>query len=119
MLYSEITGEIIGASMEVHRAMGRGFQEYIYQRALERELKKRRLSVRPEFDLPVYYKNEQIGLRKVDFLVNDLICVEIKAVVDLDDAHLAQALNYWKHLEKKWACLLILAHPRYNSNVFK
>jgi GxxExxY protein len=94
MLYAELTGEIIDASMEVHKNMGRGFQEYIYQRALEKELKEKKLLVKSEFDLPVYYKNEQIGLRRTDFLVNDLVCVEIKAVSTLDDVYPAQALNY-------------------------
>lgn len=94
MKYSEITGDIIGAAMEVHRKMGRGFPEYIYQRALEKELKEKNLSVKTEYELPVYYKSDQIGLRKVDFLVNSLVCVEIKAVSNLDDTHLAQALNY-------------------------
>ena len=111
MLYEEITGEIIGASMEVHRSMGRGFQEYIYHRALEKELKKRNLSVKPEFDLPVYYKNDQIGLRKVDFLVNDLICVEIKAVSDLEDVHLAQSLNYLEASGKEVGLLINFGAP--------
>ncbi len=94
MKYSEITGDIIGAAMEVHRKMGRGFQEHIYQRALEKELKEKKLSVKTEHEMPVYYKGEQIGLRRVDFLVNDIICVEIKAVSNLEDVHLAQAINY-------------------------
>src|SRR6476646_4444958 len=111
MLYAEITGEIIGAAMEVHKNMGRGFQEYIYQRALEKELRKRSLSVKPEFDLPVFYKNEQIGLRKVDFLVNNLICVEIKAVADLDDVHLAQALNYLEASGKEVGLLINFGAP--------
>src|SRR6185369_2823816 len=106
MLYSEITGEIIGASMEVHRSMGRGFQEYIYQRALEKELKEKKLSVKTEFELPVYYKNEQIGLRKADFLVNDLVFVEIKAVTNLEDVHLAQALNYLEASGKEVGLLI-------------
>lgn len=94
MIHSEITGDIIGAAMEVHRKLGRGFQEYIYQRALQKELEEKKMVVKSEFDLPVYYKNDQIGLRRVDFLVNDLICVEIKAVSSLEDVHVAQALNY-------------------------
>jgi 3-deoxy-manno-octulosonate cytidylyltransferase (CMP-KDO synthetase) len=106
MLFGEITGEIIGASMEVHRTMGPGFQEYLYQRALEKELIKRKLSVKKEFDLPVYYKNEQIGLRKTDFLVNDLVCVEIKAVSTLEDVHLAQALNYLEASGKEIGLLI-------------
>jgi len=94
MIHSEITGDIIGAAMEVHRKMGRGFQEYIYQKALQNELEEKKLTVKPEFELPVYNKNEQIGLRRVDFLVNGVICVEIKAVSELNDVHLEQALNY-------------------------
>jgi GxxExxY protein len=94
MKYSEITGEIIGASMEVHRVLGAGFQEYIYHRALEKELKHKRLNFQSEFEMPVYYKGDKIGLRRVDLLVKNIICVEIKAVANLDDVHLAQAINY-------------------------
>src|SRR5437773_1000656 len=119
MLYAEITGEIIGAAMEVHKHMGRGFQEYIYQRALEKELKNKRLSVKTEFELPVYYKNEQIGLRKADLLVNDLVSVEIKAVSNLEDVHLAQALNYLASRENRSAYLLILVLHLCNSNGFR
>jgi 3-deoxy-manno-octulosonate cytidylyltransferase (CMP-KDO synthetase) len=92
--------------MEVHRNMGRGFQEYIYQRALDIELKKAGLRSSPEFDLPVYYKNDRIGLRRVDFLINDLICVEIKAVSSLEDVHLAQALNYLEASGKEVGLLI-------------
>lgn len=106
MKFSEITGEIIGAAMEVHRKMGRGFQEYIYQRALEKELKEKRLSVKAEHELPVYYKGEQIGLRRVDFLVNDIVCVEIKAVANLEDVHLAQAINYLEASGKEVGLLI-------------
>ena len=106
MLYQEITGAIIGCAMEVHRSMGRGFQEYIYQRALDVELKKAGLQSSPEFELPVYYKNDKIGLRRVDFLVNDTICVEIKAVALLDDVHLAQALNYLEASGKEVGLLI-------------
>ncbi len=94
MVLKNITGDIIGAAMEVHRVMGPGFQEYIYQRALEKELRVKNMKVISEFELPVYYKGDKIGLRKVDFLVNDIICVELKAVSNLEDVHLGQALNY-------------------------
>jgi 3-deoxy-manno-octulosonate cytidylyltransferase (CMP-KDO synthetase) len=94
MLYKEITGTIIGCAMEVHRKMGRGFQEYIYQRALEIEFQKAGLKHHREFEMPVYYKSDKVGMRRVDFLVNDNICVELKAVTTLEDVHLAQALNY-------------------------
>ena len=106
MLYSDITGDIIGAAMEVHKQLGRGFQEYIYQRALEKELVKKNLTVKAEHELPVYYKNEQIGLRRVDLLINNLICVEIKALSSLEDVHLAQGLNYLESSGKEVGLLL-------------
>jgi GxxExxY protein len=94
MIYQEITGEIIGCAMEVHRTLGPGFQEYVYQRALEIELDKKKIQNKREFDIKIFYKGEFIALRRVDFLVNDLITVEIKARTEIDDTHLAQAINY-------------------------
>lgn len=106
MLYQNITGDIIGAAMEVHRVLGPGFQEYIYGRALEKELREKNLKVDPEFELPIHYKGGKIGLRKVDFLVNDVICLEIKAVSNLEDVQLAQALNYLETSGKDVALLI-------------
>jgi GxxExxY protein len=77
--------------MKVHRELGWGFQEYIYQRALEIEFKKALIR---EYEMPIYYQGEKIGIRVVDFFVDEKIMVELKAVVDLDDVHLAQGLNY-------------------------
>jgi GxxExxY protein len=94
MIYQEITGEIIGCAMEVHRTLGPGFQEYVYQRALEIELDKKGIKNQKEFEIKIFYKGDYIALRRVDFLVNDLITVEIKARTELDDTHLAQAINY-------------------------
>ena len=94
MIYQEITGEIIGCAMEVHRTLGPGFQEYVYQRALEIELNEKKIQNKREFDIKIFYKGEYIALRRVDFLVNDLITVEIKARIEIDDIHLAQAINY-------------------------
>jgi len=92
--YSDLTAKIIGCAMRVHAAMGNGFQEVLYQRALEIELFDSKLNFSREFELPVYYKNIPIGSRRVDFLVQEVICVELKAVVQLEDVHLAQGLNY-------------------------
>ena len=92
--YSDLTGKIIGCSMEVHNILGNGFMEVIYQRALEKEMKLQGLSFAREFEMPIYYKEERIGTRRVDFLVNDVISVELKALVKLEDVHLAQAINY-------------------------
>lgn len=80
--------------MEVHRQLGPGFQEYVYQRALEIELNRKGIENKKEFEIKIYYKGEYIALRRVDFLINDLITVELKARTDIEDVHLAQAINY-------------------------
>jgi len=92
--YSDITGKIIGASMEVHKILGNGFQEVIYQRALEKEMALQNLSFSREHEMPIFYKEDQIGIRRVDFLVEGVVSVEIKALTKLEDVHLAQAINY-------------------------
>ena len=92
--YSELTSKIIGCAMTVHSELGNGFQEVIYQRALEIEMGLQDLSFSREQEMPVYYKNRQIGTRRVDFLVEGVISVELKALVELQDVHLAQAINY-------------------------
>ena len=94
MKYGEITEKIIGASMEVHRILGNGFQELIYQRAMEKELQNASLSFQREFEMDIYYKGDRIGGRRVDFLVENCIMVELKAVVNFEDVHIAQAMNY-------------------------
>lgn len=101
MKYSEITEKIIGAAFKVHNALGNGFQEVIYQRALEIELHKLRINFCREFEMPIYYDGVEIGTRRVDFLVQDIISVELKAVIRLEDVHPAQAMNYLEayHLE--------------------
>lgn len=92
--YKEITEKIIGAAMKVHSALGNGFQEVIYQRALEIELSEMSVSFAREFNMPVFYKNQQIGERRVDFLVDGKISVELKAIINLESVHFAQARNY-------------------------
>jgi GxxExxY protein len=92
--YSELTGKIIGAAMEVHSFLGNGFQEVIYQRALSYEMELQGISHRREFEMNVMYKDIQVGTRRVDFLVDEKISVEIKALTQLEPVHLAQAINY-------------------------
>lgn len=92
--YSELTAKIIGCAMKVHAALGNGFQEVIYQRALDIEMTDEGLDFSREHEMPVYYKNQQIGTRRVDFLVCGTISVELKAIIQLQDVHLAQAINY-------------------------
>lgn len=94
MLYEDITKRIIEAAMQVHSTLGNGFQEVIYQRALAIELAQYKLSFQRELEMPIYYRDQQIGSRRVDFFVEDKIMVELKAIIKLEDVHLAQAMNY-------------------------
>lgn len=92
--YSEETGRIIGLAMEVHKQLGNGFQEVIYQRALEIEFSNHWIPFEREFVMPVMYRGEEIGTRRVDFLVDKKISVELKAIINLEPVHFAQAINY-------------------------
>ena len=92
--YSELTSKIIGCAITVHKTLGNGFQEVIYQRALAIEMQLVGISFTREFEMPIFYKKEQIGTRRVDFLVESIISVELKAITKLEDVHFAQAINY-------------------------
>lgn len=94
----DITEKIIGSAFDVHSFLGNGFQEIIYQRALAWEFGQRDLSYKREIEQDIYYKNlpEPIGRRRADFVVEQKVLVEIKAVIQLQDVHLAQTLNYLK-----------------------
>jgi len=91
---SDLTGKIIKCALEVHKHLGNGFQEVIYQRALAIEFDLQNVAFAREFEMPLYYKGEQIGTRRVDFFVDEKVMVEIKAVIQLEEVHLAQAINY-------------------------
>lgn len=80
--------------MEVHKALGNGFQEVIYQRALALEFEANKIEFAREVEMPIPYKGTAIGNRRVDFMVLEKISVEIKAIIKLEDVHLAQAINY-------------------------
>lgn len=92
--YSELTSKIIGCAMEVHKVLGNGFQEVIYQRVLAIELAYSGIAYEREKEMPIFYRTEQIGTRRVDFLVEGDVSVELKALTKLEDVHLAQAINY-------------------------
>ena len=96
--YKNITEKIIGASFEVHKFLGNGFQEVIYQRALAYEMRKAGLNFAREIEQDIFYKDleEPIGTRRADFVVEKKVLVELKAIIQLEDVHLAQALNYLK-----------------------
>lgn len=94
MKHEEVTHKIIGCAMKVHSTLGNGFQEVIYQRALAIEMEKQGLGFQREMEMSIFYEGIDIGTRRVDFFVDENIMVELKALIKLEDVHLAQAMNY-------------------------
>lgn len=94
MKHEEVTHKIIGCAMKVHATLGNGFQEVIYQRAMAIEMTKQNLSFQREMEMDIFYEGEHIGTRRVDFFVEANIMVELKALINLEDVHLAQTMNY-------------------------
>lgn len=92
--FGDLTHRIIGCAMRVHAALGNGFQEVIYQRALAIEMNHEGLTFVREMEMPVRYRGEEIGTRRVDFFVEGTVMIELKAITQLEDVHLAQAMNY-------------------------
>ena len=90
----ELTYKIIGCAMKVHNTLGNGFQEVIYQRCLAIEMENQGICFIREQEIPIYYEGNEVGTRRVDFLVEDKVMVELKALTKLEDVHLAQGLNY-------------------------
>lgn len=90
----ELTYKIIGCAMKVHNTLGPGFQEVIYQRCLAIELQRAGLDFVREQEHTIYYEGIEVGTRRADFVIDNKIVVEIKAMVSLEDVHLAQAKNY-------------------------
>lgn len=90
----DITYKIIGCAMKVHNTLGNGFQEVIYQRCLAIELEKEGIDFRREVEQDIFYEGQQVGTRRADFIIDNSIVVELKAMIRLEDVHLAQAKNY-------------------------
>lgn len=110
--YSDITEKVIGSAMKVHSTLGNGFQEVIYQRALSIEMEKCGLLFGREIEMPIYYENVDIGTRRVDFLIDEKVLVEIKAVSKLENVHLAQALNYIEAFKLEIGLLINFGNTR-------
>lgn len=89
-----LTYRIIGCAMEVHRTLGPGFQEVIYQRCLEIELQRSGISFEREKEQNIFYKGDCVGTRRADFIADNKVVVELKALAQLEDVHIAQAKNY-------------------------
>ena len=89
-----ITYKIIGCAMKIHNTLGNGFQEVIYQRCLQIEMGRASLNFGREIEQPIFYEDIEVGTRRADFIVENQVIVELKAVINLEDVHLAQAKNY-------------------------
>jgi GxxExxY protein len=103
---SDITGKIIGCAQKVHRFLGNGFQEVIYQRALEIELEKEKIKFEREREMDIFYEDKLIGNRRVDFLVDGDIMVELKAITKLEAVNIAQLINYIEAYKVKVGLLI-------------
>ena len=86
----DLTYKIIGCAMKVHNTLGNGFQEVIYQRCLAIELEKQSINYEREKEMPIFYEGIEVGTRRADFIVEKKVMVEIKAIIQLEDVHLAQ-----------------------------
>ena len=122
-----LTYTIIGCAMKVHSTLGNGFQEVIYQRCLQIELEKANLRFAREVEQTIYYEDSVVGTRRADFVVEEKIVVELKAVINLEDVHLAQAKNYVVAYNFKQGLLInfgstslqykLIFHPKFNNSV--
>ena len=114
--YKKLTGDIIGAAMNVHSELGNGFREIVYHRSMKHELAVQELSFESEITMPLYYKDIKVGSRRVDLLVEEKILVELKAVGEINSQHISQVLNYLKADKMEVALLLNFVE---NSLTFK
>jgi len=118
--HSDLTHKIIGCAIQVHSFLGNGFQEVIYQRALALELLKAGLKFEQELLVDIFYKDyiDPIGARRVDFLVEGLVLVELKALSELNEIHVNQLLNYLRIYKIEIGLLLNFGENRLNTKRF-
>jgi GxxExxY protein len=113
----EITEKIIGCAMRVHGALGNGFQEVIYQRCMAIEFDDAGLDYKREMETPIYYKEKEVGTRRVDFLVGNGILVELKAISELNNTHYAQMINYLEAYKLEIGLLINFGEKSLNLSV--
>lgn len=109
--YSDVTQKIIGCAFTVHNKLGNGFQEVVYQRALAVEMDKAGLKFSREEEIPIYYDDQEVGARRVDFIVEQNVMLELKALTELDKIHLAQSLNYLEAFRLDTGLLINFGSP--------
>jgi GxxExxY protein len=107
----ELTYKIIGCAMRVHNTLGNGFQEKIYQRCLAIELERQGIHFLREREMPIYYDEIVVGKRRADFIVENTVLIELKAVIKLEDVHLAQGLNYLQAYQIETGLLINFGSP--------
>jgi GxxExxY protein len=112
LAYKELTEKIIGSAIEVHKQLGPGFVESIYENALVTELRRRGIKVSQQVELPVKYKGTEVGHHRLDLLVEDTIVVELKAVKDLEDIFFAIVKSYLKALGKHHGLIINFAKTK-------
>ena len=117
--YSELTARVIGCAMRVHSTLGNGFQEVIYQRALAIELSLANIKFAREFEMQIYYRNQHVGTRRVDFLIEGILSVELKALIKVEYAHFAQAINYLEAYNLEIGMLINFVEPSLNFKRLK
>jgi len=125
MVRDELTYSIIGCAMKVHSGLGNGFQETIYQKCLAIELDRAGLIFEREKEHKIFYDCIEVGKRRADFIVANKIVVELKALINLEPAHLAQAKNYVVMYDFPFGLLInfgakslqykLIFNPKYNG----
>ncbi len=96
LLYSDLTYKVIGAAMEVHKNLGAGFLESVYEEALAYEFELQNILYERQKNITVYYKNKKVKQFISDFMVDEKVVVEIKAIKNITDVERAQLINYLK-----------------------
>jgi GxxExxY protein len=111
-LYSDLTYKIIGAAMTIHSTLGPGHPEEVYQKALEYELQANKIPFESQKAVSILYKGNQVGLRYLDFLVDEKIIVEIKSVNQIELLHEWQVLSYFAATPYEVALLINFGRPK-------
>jgi GxxExxY protein len=109
--HNELTEKIIGCVIEVHKRLGPGFLESIYENAFILELEKHNLDVEQQQEVIVKYDGIEVGRHRLDLIVNDTIVVELKAVKNIEDVHFAIVKSYLKALGKEHGLLINFSKP--------
>jgi GxxExxY protein len=110
--YEELTGKIIGGAIEVHKALGPGFIESVYENALVEEMRQRGILFEKQKTVPVFYRGVEVGTHRLDLFVGGSIVVELKTVTDVTDAHFAVVRSYLRAMHRNHGLILNFSKPK-------